>query len=248
MKNSFDSIRSKSQAGGGNWQVGSSTLFTITKRKNTLRVIHFSKADSWGSNGAIERPSRTTGCLLPDSVTRDVDCSHQDQFALGPKQDLARTDLERGLERWLPWWFMYATTDGSHWDLGGSISKPEIQAIYGNLCAIKDGPRPLVEWPSRTAPQNVREVSVVNVLRWHDGPNIGPWAKNQGLFHITRVCKHLRVTLIKRNGLPLGENPLVFASGLIYANDSPQICPLPGRLQLRPLSRPHDSLKGSVTG
>ncbi len=71
--------------------------------------------------------------------------------------------------------------------------------------------RPWFERPSRIAPQPVRKASVVSILRRHEAPNTGPWYRNQGFFHITMACKHRRLTLIMRKGLPLGENPLVLS-------------------------------------
>lgn len=71
MENSFDSTRSKFQAGGGNWQgLQIPCSFAIAKRKNSLRVRNFSEADSWGLKGAIERPSRTTAKSLEGTTNR----------------------------------------------------------------------------------------------------------------------------------------------------------------------------------
>jgi len=50
-------------------------------------------------------------------------------------------------------------------------------------------------------------------------PSTGPWERNQGFLHITKVCRHRRVILIIRSGFPLGENPLVLShhcKGLMY--------------------------------
>ncbi|CAM4618537.1 unnamed protein product [Leuciscus chuanchicus] len=53
--------------------------------------------------------------------------------------------------------------------------------------------------------------SLPNPLRRQGAPSTGPWDRNQGFFHITKARRHRRVTLIVRNGLPLGENPLVLS-------------------------------------
>ncbi len=76
-----------------------------------------------------------------------------------------------------------------------------------------------LEHPSKTAPQPVREVSVISILQRDEAPNTGPWDRNQGFFHITKARKHRCVTLLMRKVLPLGENPLVLSHhcrGLIY--------------------------------
>ncbi len=76
--------------------------------------------------------------------------------------------------------------------------------------------RSWLERASKIAPQPVREASVISILRRHEASNAG-W--NQGFFHITKACKHRRVTLIMRQGLPLRENPLVLSHhcrGLMY--------------------------------
>lgn len=51
------------------------------------------------------------------------------------------------------------------------------------------------------APQPMRDAFVERVTRQHGAPSTGPWDRNQGTFHITKV--HLRITLIMWNGLPL---------------------------------------------
>ncbi len=79
--------------------------------------------------------------------------------------------------------------------------------------------RPWLEHPSKIAPQPMREASVISILRRHEAPNMVPWDRNQGFFHITKACMHCRVTLIMRKGLPHWENPLVLSHhcrGLMY--------------------------------
>ncbi len=71
--------------------------------------------------------------------------------------------------------------------------------------------RPWLERPSKIAPQPMREASVFSILRRHEAPNMGPWDRNQGFFHIIEARRHRHVTLIMRKGLPLGENPLVLS-------------------------------------
>ncbi len=90
---------------------------------------------------------------------------------------------------------------GGPWDLLGHSWEQEIQPTSPDgWCAMRDA------GPS-TAPQPVREASVVSILRRHEAPSTGPWDRNQGFFHITKARKHRRVTLIIRKGLPLKGKP-----------------------------------------
>ncbi len=78
-----------------------------------------------------------------------------------------------------------------------------------------DVPREMV-----TAPQPVRDASVASVTRRQGAPRTGPWDKNQGFLHMSKARRHRRVTLIMRNGFPLGENPLDLSHhcrGLMYS-------------------------------
>ncbi len=81
--------------------------------------------------------------------------------------------------------------------------------------------RTWLERPSRITSQPMREAFVVSILGRNESPNMGPWDRNQGFFHITKACKHRRVTLIMQKGLPLRENPLVLSHhcrGLMYSS------------------------------
>ncbi len=84
-----------------------------------------------------------------------------------------------------------------------------------------DGPStdPDLSVPLRSLPSPMREASVVSILRRHEAPNMGPWNRNQGFFHVIKARKHRRVTLIMWKGVaprgkPFGpESPL---QGLMY--------------------------------
>ncbi len=71
--------------------------------------------------------------------------------------------------------------------------------------------RPWLERPSKIAPQPMRDASVVSILRRHEAPNMGPWDRNQGFFHITKARKHRRVTLIMWKGVAPRGNILVLS-------------------------------------
>ncbi len=81
------------------------------------------------------------------------------------------------------------------------------------MCHMRWGPshRPWAEQSLMTAPQPVREASVVSVTRRHRAPNTGPCDRNHSFFHMSKAHKHRRLTLIMRNWLPLWENPVVLS-------------------------------------
>ncbi len=65
--------------------------------------------------------------------------------------------------------------------------------------------------PSKIAPQPMRDASVISIFRWHEAPNMGPWDRNQGFFHITKARKHRHVTLIMWKGVAPRGNYLVLS-------------------------------------
>ncbi len=65
--------------------------------------------------------------------------------------------------------------------------------------------------PSKTAPQPVREASVVSILRRQHVPRVAPKVRNWGLNHIERVRSPCCVTLSCLWGLALGWNPLALS-------------------------------------
>ncbi len=81
------------------------------------------------------------------------------------------------------------------------------------MCHVKLWPlhRPRAGWPLMTAPQPVRDASIVNITWWQGAPSTGPCDKNQGFLHMSKARKYRRMTLIIRSGFLLRENPLVLS-------------------------------------
>lgn len=95
------------------------------------------------------------------------------------------------------------------------------RCLSANLCARRDDGLPTdLEPPLMIAPQPVRDASIVNVTQRHEAPNLGPWERNEGFFHMGKTQRQHRVTLIMWNVLPLKENLLVlshYCSDLMYS-------------------------------
>ncbi len=56
------------------------------------------------------------------------------------------------------------------------------------MCHVRWWPslRPWAVWPHLTAPRPRRKASIVSVMRQQGAPNIGPWDRNQGFFHMSK--------------------------------------------------------------
>lgn len=167
-------------------------------------------------------PPAWTGFLLPDSGTQVC--------GLGPEQDLARQSGNRAWTQttlviyvWDYWCVVWSDKNMVASEVWEKYFRTRNTALISRqfMCHERRWSlhRPWAERPSRITSQLVREASVVSILRWHNALNTGPWAKNQGFFHITRVRKYLCITLMMQKELSLGENPLVLShrcNGLMF--------------------------------
>ncbi len=166
-------------------------------------------------------------------MIRNLQSSQGEDFALGPHKDLVcqlvkgarkQTSLVVDIKdtttivlsvRTNTWWSLRSGRKCFSAQNTASISKQL-------MCHMRWWPlhRPRAGWPLMTTPQPVRHASVASITRRQGAPSTGPWDKNQGFLHISKACRHHRVTLSMRNGFPLGENPLVLShhcGGLMYS-------------------------------